>query len=501
MSSFSFGTSSTTPATTSGFSFGSTAAKKPTTGFSFGGNTSTSSTTGGLFGSTNKSSTGGFSFGGSTSTGTKSGFSFGGGFGSSATNNNANDLQTKANEKLKDLMKPEDYRDQLAMALTCPQMYGDERDTLLAKWNQVQAAWGTGNAFRHPQLPPIKLSAKNAFCRFKAIGYSRMPETKDKDGLVWLQVDKPEHIVREHQNKFVEELQKALGAQLNIAVKVDTVKQLPNEKSEMAVYIQEQLNMSTGAAPTAADTYRVPSSVLYGNLKQIEDKLKTMGISNITNRVAMTEEQINQYLNAPPQGISDLQWSQAKKHNPDPKKLVPVPMLGFEQLARTHTHQRLQCEQQTARLEQLQAKIQKLADKSLERQQKIVEHRKDAAQLARKLLRLICRQEILRNAGNENISKDEEHILANLEHVYTDTKTQSRPGERLRAIKGQLKESGSGAEGLMDREANEEKLSPDAEKSIAKMLAEQQKQLDAMVALIKTDVSDLAILKDDLTTL
>ena len=83
-------------------------------------------------------------------------------------------------------------------------------------------------------------------------------------------------------------------------------------------------------------------------------------------------------------------------------------------------------------------------------------------------------------------------------------KTQSRPTDRLRAIKGQLKEAHNGMDsgGLMQRDlASEASLSSEAEKSIATMLADQQKQLDAMVALIKTDVADIAILKDDLTKL
>ena len=158
----------------------------------------------------------------------------------------------------------------------------------------------------------------------------------------------------------------------------------------MAIYIQEQLNISTGAAPTAADTYRVPAEILYGNLKQIEDKLKSMGVDNVIRRVAYTDEELQQYLDKPPQGISEVQWQQAKKHNPDEQKLLPVPMMGFSQLSKTHTecqkekknvvrkwwlkmkstmrggnccltvcmHQRLQCEQQTLRLQAVQAKIQ-----------------------------------------------------------------------------------------------------------------------------------------------
>ena len=103
--------------------------------------------------------------------------------------------------------------------------------------------------------------------------------------------------------------------------------------------------------------------------------------------------------------------------------------------------------------------------------------------------------------SNENFNKDEEHILAHLENIYQNTRTQIKPTERLRNIKSHLKEVkvASGGDGLMQAEWNDENgLNKDAEKSITKMLVEQQKQLDAMVALLKNDVSDLNILKGDL---
>ena len=119
------------------------------------------------------------------------------------------------------------------------------------------------------------------------------------------------------------------------------------------------------------------------------------------------------------------------------------------------------------------------------------------------MLRLICRQEIVRNVSNENFSKDEEHILAHLENIYQNTKTQVRPTERLRNIKSHLKEIkiGGGGDGLMQAEWNDENgLSEGAEKSITTMLVDQQKQLDAMVALLRNDVSDMNILKGDLAS-
>jgi nuclear pore complex protein Nup54 len=62
-------------------------------------------------------------------------------------------------------------------------VFGDDRDELLRRWNMLQASWGIGKAYYHAQMQPIPLSQDNTYCRFKAIGYSALPKT-DKVGLV-----------------------------------------------------------------------------------------------------------------------------------------------------------------------------------------------------------------------------------------------------------------------------------------------------------------------------
>lgn len=55
---------------------------------------------------------------------------------------------------------------QLAVALSQPQIYGDERDGIIAKLNQVQAYWGTGKGF-YNQQSAVDFTPQNPFCRFK----------------------------------------------------------------------------------------------------------------------------------------------------------------------------------------------------------------------------------------------------------------------------------------------------------------------------------------------
>lgn len=55
---------------------------------------------------------------------------------------------------------------QLTAALSRPQIYGDERDGIIAKFNQLQACWGTGKGF-YNQQGAVDFSPQNPFCRFK----------------------------------------------------------------------------------------------------------------------------------------------------------------------------------------------------------------------------------------------------------------------------------------------------------------------------------------------
>lgn len=55
----------------------------------------------------------------------------------------------------------------LASALSLPTVFNDERDSILAKWNQLQAFWGTGKGYFSPNSPPVVFTPENPFCRFK----------------------------------------------------------------------------------------------------------------------------------------------------------------------------------------------------------------------------------------------------------------------------------------------------------------------------------------------
>ena len=75
-------------------------------------------------------------------------------------------------------------------------VFGDERDSLIAHWNMIQAGWGCGKAFYSPNAPPLELQPDNQFCRFRAVGYNRIPSGKNQDTIVILIINKKEEDVK-----------------------------------------------------------------------------------------------------------------------------------------------------------------------------------------------------------------------------------------------------------------------------------------------------------------
>lgn len=86
--------------------------------------------------------------------------------------------------------------DTFAQAIFKVNIFGDERDTTIARWNYIQAMWGTGKAFYSQSAAPVEVTATNYLNRFKAMGYSKLQGKDNKMGLVALVFNKPQSQVK-----------------------------------------------------------------------------------------------------------------------------------------------------------------------------------------------------------------------------------------------------------------------------------------------------------------
>ncbi len=62
----------------------------------------------------------------------------------------------------------------------------------------------------------------------------------------------------------------------------------------------------------------------------IKKQLEQINVISVYPLVGFNDEQIRQYLDVPPQSVNPILWEQAKRNNPNPKKLLPVPIVGFK---------------------------------------------------------------------------------------------------------------------------------------------------------------------------
>ncbi|KAM9793971.1 nucleoporin p54 isoform 3-T3 [Syngnathus typhle] len=524
---FGFGAPATTTTAASGFgtltapSFGTatTTAAAPPTGFSFGatntgtfggfGTTTTSAaapgstfsfapssgTTGGLFGNTQNK---GFGFTSGLGTGTAAGSGgFGTGLGTTSLGGFGGfNLQPAQQQQQGGLFgqpaqqqaQPNQLYQQVT-ALSAPTLLGDERDSILAKWNQLQAFWGTGKGYFSNNNPPVEFNLENPFCRFKAVGYSCVPISKDEDGLVVLVLNKKEADVRAQQQLLVESLHKVLGSNQTLSVNVDGVKSLPNDQTEVIIYVVERSPNGTSK--------RIPASTLFTYLEQanIKAQLTQLGVAMSVTRTELTPAQQKQLLQNPPAGVDPIIWEQAKVDNPEPEKLLPVPMVGFKELLHRLQIQEQMTKQHQTRVDIVSNDISELQKNQATTVAKIAQYKRKLMDLSHRVLQVLIKQEIQRKKGYA-LQVDEDHLRLQLDTIQSELNAPTQFKGRLNELMSQIRmQNHSGAV------RSEERYNVDADllREIRQHLKQQQDGLSHLISVIKDDLEDITLIEHGLS--
>jgi nuclear pore complex protein Nup54 len=118
---------------------------------------------------------------------------------------------------------------QLLLAVSQPSVFGDERDALVAKWNALQALWGTGRGYLSQAGQYVDFTRTNPFCAFKAVGYSCVPKFRTEDGLLGLVFAKKLSDFEQQQVALVDALTKMINRP-TLSVCVESVNAVTAEK-------------------------------------------------------------------------------------------------------------------------------------------------------------------------------------------------------------------------------------------------------------------------------
>ncbi|XP_026153442.1 nucleoporin p54 isoform X1 [Mastacembelus armatus] len=487
------GAGNTMAGTFGGFGTTTTTAAAPGSTFSFA---APSNTTGGLFGNTQNK---GFGFSSGLGTGTSTGTTgFGTGLGTTGLGGfqcfNIQPTQQQQGGLFgQQVQQPGQTQPnqlyQQVTALSAPTLLGDERDSILAKWNQLQAYWGTGKGYYSNNNPPVEFTQENPFCRFKAVGYSCVPVSKDEDGLVVLVLSKKEADVRAQQQQLVESLHKILGSNQTLTVNVDSVKALPSDQTEVIIYVVERSPNGTSK--------RIPSSTLFSYLEQanVKVQLTQIGVAMSITRTELSPAQIKQLLQKAPAGVDPIIWEQAKVDNPDPEKLIPVPMVGFKELLRRLQIQEQMTKQHQTRVDIISDDISELQKNQATTVAKIAQYKRKLMDLSHRVLQVLIKQEIQRKSGYA-IQVDEEHLRVQLDTIQSELNAPTQFKGRLNELMSQIR-----MQNHFGAVRSEERYSVDADllREIRQHLKQQQEGLSHLISVIKDDLEDIKLIEHGLS--
>uniref|UniRef100_A0A8C3B1E3 Nucleoporin 54 n=1 Tax=Cyclopterus lumpus TaxID=8103 RepID=A0A8C3B1E3_CYCLU len=374
---------------------------------------------------------------------------------------------------------------QQVTALSAPTLLGDERDSILAKWNQLQAYWGTGKGYYSNNNQPVDFTQENPFCRFKAVGYSCVPVSKDEDGFVVLLFNRKEADVRALQQQLVESLHKVLGSNQTLTVNVDVVKALPNDQTEVIVYVVERSPNGTSK--------RIPATTLFSYLEQptVKAQLTQIGVLMSVARTELSPAQLKQLLQNAPAGVDPIIWEQAKVDNPEPEKLIPVPMVGFKELLR-----RLQIQEQMTKQHQTRVDIISSDISDLQKNQATTVAKIVAASPLCFCSVILCSSLQIQRKSGYAIQVDEEHLRVQLETIHSELNAPTQFKGRLNELMSQIR-----MQNHFGAVRSEERYSVDADllREIKHHLKQQQDGLSHLISVIKDDLEDIKLVEHGLS--
>lgn len=369
--------------------------------------------------------------------------------------------------------------------MSLPQIYGDERDAIIAKWNQLQAHWGTGKGF-FSQNGAVDLKPENPFCRFKALGYHLIPKGNNSLGNVALVLGRKESQVTAAQQQVVDTLHKVLGAKPTLNVCVEGVKALPEDKTELVIYVLER--------PATGPAKRVSANDLFNFLSGPTQKTQLtsqLNVESMLPKVGWSKTQLTEYLSKPPSGVDPLLWQQAKLDNPDPDKYIPVPMIGFKELQRRLRHQAEQTKVYQSRMDVIAGDLGTLQTQHSTMLSKLEDYKRKDLELGHRLLKVIAKQEIYRKMGYA-IQVEEETLKVQLEQLQGELNHPTQFKGRLNEVMSQMRMQVQVGSGRAEQSFH---MDGDTQVEIKQILKQQQEGLQHLISIIKEDAADLQLIE------
>ncbi|XP_030765528.1 nucleoporin p54-like [Sitophilus oryzae] len=480
------------PTTTTPSLFGTSFGQQTTTAAPFGSTGlfgTAQSTAPSLFGAstfgTTTTSTAGF---GGFGTGTTGSF---GGFGISSTGTGlfgAKPPQAAVPQPTP--QTPQSKNQQVVASVYAINVFNDERDDILKKWNMLQACWGTGKGYYSSTQPPVDYTPQNPFYRFKAMGYNVIPEQDNSEGIVKLVFSKKVDELKNQQEVLKNGIGGILGNRPNLTVDILMVKAISESQTEVKICVSEK-----GVTGTSR---KIPATDLATFLNQPNQKqqLMNVGVTGVTPFVTPSRAELEEYLKNPPAGIDQQMWQAAVQDNPNPKKYIPVPINGFSDLRARMLNQEYQTGLHSSFLERVNKDITQLKTRHSASIAQISELKQKFLELQHRILRVLVKQESTRKVGIA-IQPEEEILRGRLEVMHVQLNIPKQ-------FKGQINELLSHVKMIENSQKQTEanyRIDADAQDEIKQFLKMEQHGITQLINIINNDMKSLKIITDGLKQL
>lgn len=368
-------------------------------------------------------------------------------------------------------------------------VFGDERDQVLAKWNLIQAKWGTGQAYYSRNAPPLELNEQNPLCRFKAVGYSRLGGRDDKDGHVAMMFNKSEQDIKTNQAALQTSLHGLLGNKPNLAINIDSVKAVSENKSQIVIYVEDK-----GAGNSHVSASELSAFLNAGTARSA---LTGAGCTSVSPVTKPSPQMLSQYLQTAPPGMDMRLWKQAQADNPDPENYIPVPMIGFSEIKFRSGCQAEQARLQASWLQRAAGELGELRTRRAAASARLAHLAARLHALRHTLLQVVSRQEVVGRVGAA-LSPEEEAARARLHELTSQLAAPPLYNGRLNELLCAVRLQRSASAGASHERYH---LDPGAQEDVKQFLSLQQRGMAHLLDTARKDLDALNTIAEGMARL
>lgn len=321
---------------------------------------------------------------------------------------------------------------QILQVISQPKIYNDARDQIIGNFNKIQAFWGTGKAYYAQDGSSVDLTESLPTQKFKAIGYAqrKTDDSKAENNQTFAVLLKSP--VAENSITQLEQGLRCLFGGANCNAKIETIKTFPDNKCLLTISIMDP-----------ATNRRFPAAEVIKHLNQPQQyqQLNQVLSNNLVHLIPLqvSEKEAEEFLNQVPDGIDPKLWELAKQKNPDPRKFIPIPLIGFQALNERFKLQQFETQQQRARLGQLSEQVSEMQKHVAAMKSKIEECKRKKVVLGSRVLKVLIMAEIENRRGFP-IQADEEKLRSRMESILSELHAQTKYKGCLNELMSQLKQ-------------------------------------------------------------